>query len=358
MLTIGSLNLDRPVLLAPMEDITDRPFRRLARRFGASIVYTEFISSEGLIRSVAKTRSKAVLSPDEHPVGIQIYGNREEAMVEAARLSEAVGPDLLDLNFGCPARKVACKKAGVGAGAGLLRDPDLLLSITRSVIRAVSIPVTVKTRLGWDDSSIIILDLARRLEDAGVAALTLHARTRCQGYKWQADWSWIARVKQALSIPVIGNGDVREPEDALRMFRETGCDGVMIGRGAMGNPWIFSRTRSLLDRGIDPGPPDIRERVGIYLEMMDSAVSEKGERRGVLEMRSHFSGYLKGVPHISDLRAAIMTQTTVAGIQKHIGEFLSYLRTGVVPEWFPQASGGRGVSGAAQARPPLRMAGT
>jgi tRNA-dihydrouridine synthase B len=333
MLKIGALELDRPVLLAPMEEITDRPFRRLARRHGADLVYTEFVSSEALVRSAAKTRAKMTLADDEHPVGIQIYGNREEALAEGARLAEAMGPELIDLNFGCPAKKIACKNGQIGAGAGLLREPELLLSLTRAVVRAVSLPVTVKTRLGWDDSSIIILDLARRLEDLGVAAITLHARTRNQGFKNQADWRWIEQVKRAVSIPVIGNGDIREPEHALRMFSETGCDAVMIGRGAIGNPWIFSRTQACLHGLPDPGPPSIAERIEAYLELLELSVREKGEPRGVLEMRKHLSGYLKGVHRVSALRARLMELTSLASIRAALAEFARFLETGTAPPW-------------------------
>jgi tRNA-dihydrouridine synthase B len=333
MFEVGRIRLDRPILLAPMEDVTELPFRRLCRRHGADVVYTEFVSSEGLIRAAARTRAKIALSPDEHPVGIQIYGNREAALVEAARISEAVEPDLIDINFGCPARKVACSAHGIGAGSGLLRDPDLLLSLTRAVVRAVSLPVTVKTRLGWDDSSIIIEDLARRLEDTGIAALTLHARTRCGRFRGQADWSWIEKVKRAVSIPVVGNGDVREPQDAARMFRETGCDAVMIGRAAIGNPWIFARARAYLATGVDPGEPDLEARIEAYLQLLSETVADKGEPRGVYEMRKHLSGYLKGVPQVSALRAQLMREITSEGVRRAIADFQEYRRGGAAPEW-------------------------
>ncbi len=321
MFRVGTISIDHPVILAPMEDVTEQPFRRLCRRHGADVVYTEFVSAEGLIRAAAKTRAKILLAPDEHPIGIQIYGNREAALVEAAQISEAVGPDLIDINFGCPAPKVACKAGGIGAGSGLLREPELLLSLTRAVVRSVALPVTVKTRLGWDESSIIIEDLARRLEDTGIAALTIHARTRSQRFRGEADWSWIARVRKAISIPLIGNGDVREPADVRTMFEETGCDGVMIGRGAMGNPWIFSRARALLAQGWDPGPPAFGERIRAFLELLDESVKEKGEPRGVYESRKHLSGYLKGVPLVSNLRARLMEETTAAGVRARIEEF-------------------------------------
>jgi len=320
---IGSLTFDRPIFLAPMEAVTERPFRRQCRRMGADMVYTEFVSAEALIREIASSRDKILLAPDEHPVGIQIYGNREEALVEATRLSEEMGPDLIDINFGCPVKKVACK--GVGSGSGLLRHPELLLSLTKSVLDAATLPVTVKTRLGWDDDTIIITDLARRLEDMGVAALTLHARTRCQMFKGRADWEWIAKVKEAVSIPVIGNGDVNDPSDVLRMFEETGCDAVMIGRGAIGNPWIFARAQALLRGEPDPGPPTFEDRIDIYLRLLDENIGEKGERRAVLEMRKHLSGYLRGMPNISWLRGRLMQESDRAGVQAGVDDYLAHL---------------------------------
>ncbi|MEZ4654734.1 MAG: tRNA dihydrouridine synthase DusB [Candidatus Eisenbacteria bacterium] len=324
MFRVGQIELDRPVLLAPMEAVTERPFRRQCRRHGAGIVYTEFISAEALIRRVANAQEKALLAPDEHPVGIQIYGNRHEALIEATELSERMGPDLIDINFGCPVKKVACK--GIGAGSGLLREPDLVVSLTEAVIGATRLPVTVKTRLGWDHQSIVIVDLARRLEDIGVAALTLHARTRCQMFKGDADWDWIAQVKQAVSIPVIGNGDVTTPDDVLRMFAHTGCDAVMVGRGAIGNPWIFSRARALLDGGVDPGPPSFEQRIAGYLEILDESIVEKGEPRAVREMRKHLASSLRGMPGIAWLRGRLMAEADRAGVQRAVESYLEKLR--------------------------------
>jgi tRNA-dihydrouridine synthase B len=295
-----------------MDDVTERPFRRACRRLGADLVYTEFVSSEGLIRNVPDTKGRIRLAPDEHPVGIQIYGNREEALVAATHMSEEAGPDLIDINFGCPAKKVACK----GAGAGMLREPDRLVEITAAVVRSTRLPVTVKTRLGWDHESILIIDLARRLEDIGVRALTLHARTRQQAFKGEADWEWIARVKRAVSIPIIGNGDVRTPEDVARMFDATGCDAVMIGRAAIGNPWIFSRTKAYLATGVDPGPPSLSAQIDLCLSMIAESIEEKGERRGVCEHRRLLGGILRGFPHAADTRAAAMREPTVEGLKQ------------------------------------------
>ncbi len=316
---IGRLQFERGLFLAPMEDVTERAFRRVCRRLGADLVYTEFVSSEALIRSVAKSAGKIRLADDEHPVGIQIYGNRKEALVEAAALSEAAGPDLIDINFGCPVKKIACK----GAGSGMLREPERLVELSQAVVDAVRLPVTVKTRLGWDSSSIGIVDLARRLEDAGVAAITLHARTRQQMFKGQAEWEWIARVKAAVSIPVIGNGDVRTPQDAARMFEETGCDAVMIGRAAIGNPWIFRRTKEYMATGCDPGPPSLAGQLETYYEQLAETIPEKGERRAILEMRRQLGTILRGAPQIAALRAAAMQVTNLEEIRTLLDSYLA-----------------------------------
>lgn len=328
-MSLPGVDHPRPLLLAPLDDITDRTMRRIARRFGADAVVTEFISAEGLIRDAQKSFRKLELAPDEHPVAIQIFGSRIESVVRAARVAEAAGPDWVDLNFGCPARKVA----GKGGGAGLLREPEKLEAMTRAVVTAVDLPVTAKVRLGWDEQSLNVIEIARRLEAAGVAYVTVHARLRSQGYGVRSDWSRIAAVKEAVSIPVVGNGDVRTPEDAERMFRETGCDGVMIGRAAMGNPWLFAQARAWLDHRRHLVPPSLEARFAVVIEHLREAVAEKGERRAVIEMRKHYSGYLKGLPHASRLRAALMDLYDLAAVETLLGRYAAWSRTaGGAPE--------------------------
>ncbi len=305
--SIPGVTRERPLLLAPMDSITDRPFRRLARRYGADMVTTEFVSVEGLIHDAPKSFSKLTLADDEHPVAIQVFGSRIESVVAGARLAEGAGPDCVDLNFGCPARKVA----GKGGGAGLLRTPEKLEEMTREVVRALTLPVTAKVRLGWDLESINVLDVCRRLERAGARAVTVHARTRSQTYGAVPDWSWIQRVKEAVSIPVIGNGNVQTPEDAERMFEETGCDAVMVGRAATGNPWIFREIRHYLDTGQRCAPPSPEERIEVLLGYVREAVREKGEWRGVIEARKLHRGFLRGLPGAAKLRASLMVPTTV-----------------------------------------------
>jgi tRNA-dihydrouridine synthase B len=304
MITIGSLALDRPLLLAPMEDVSDQPFRLMCRRLGADVVYTEFISSEGLVRDARKCLEKLRLADGERPVGIQIFGSSVEVMVEAARIAEQAGPELIDINIGCPVKSVACK----GAGAGLLQDPDLMAAIVDGIVGAVRLPVTVKTRLGWDDDSIRIIENARMFERLGVRALAIHGRTRAQQRKGEADWEWIRRAKEAVSIPVFGNGDIRDPQEAIRMFDEYHVDGVMIGRAAIADPWIFWRAKVYRDTGrvpeIEPG-----ERIGTALEHLDLSVEFKGTPRGVIEFRKHWKGYLRDLPNGADARSDIMRLT-------------------------------------------------
>ncbi|MGH7570893.1 MAG: tRNA dihydrouridine synthase DusB [Gemmatimonadota bacterium] len=304
MITIGSLALDRPLLLAPMEDVSDQPFRLMCRRLGADVVYTEFISSEGLIRDARKCLEKLSLADGERPVGIQIFGASVEVMVEAARIAEQARPELIDINIGCPVKSVACK----GAGAGLLQDPDLMAAIVRGIVEEVDLPVTVKTRLGWDNDSIRIVENARMFERLGVQALAIHGRTRAQQRKGAADWEWIRRAREAVSIPVFGNGDIREPAEAIRMFDEYGVDGVMIGRGAIADPWIFLRAKAYRDTGRVPEiEPD--ERIGTALEHLDLSVEFKGTPRGVVEFRKHWKGYLRELPDAGEVRSDLMRLT-------------------------------------------------
>lgn len=305
---IGPVDLgDKPLLLAPMEDVTDSPFRLMCRRKGASIVYTEFISSEAIIRDSDIAMHKMDFQEEERPFGVQIFGGREEAMEGAAKVAEQNNPDVVDINFGCPVYKIVKK----GAGAGCLKDIDMMERMTATVVDAVKTkPVTVKTRLGWDDSTIMIQDVALMLQRVGVKALTVHARTRNQKYKGDARWDWLKKLKNTpgLEIPVIGNGDVTTPQDARRMFDETGVDGVMIGRGAIGNPWIFEHTRHYLETGELLPEPTVDERIELCAEQLRRSVEHHGETYGVIIMKKHYGQYLKGVRNSRQLRAKIMEQ--------------------------------------------------
>ena len=303
---IGTVTLrDRPLFLAPMEDVTDASFRYICKQYGADMLYTEFVSSDGLIRDAAKTLAKMRLYEEERPVGIQIYGHIPEAMVEAAVRAEAAGPDLIDINFGCPVSKIARR----GAGSGMMREPDKLVEITRRVFEAVSLPVTVKTRLGWDEESKIIVELAERLQDAGIAALTIHGRTRSQLYRGEADWSLIGAVKAnpRMRIPIIGNGDIATPQQAEEAFRRYGVDGVMIGRATFGHPWLFREIRHYLDTGELLPPMGVAERVALARRHLAKSIEVKGERAGVLEMRRHLSCYFKGLDNFRETRLKLVT---------------------------------------------------
>ncbi len=304
MIVLGDLVLDRPLLLAPMEDVSDMPFRIMCRKLGADLVYTEFISSEGLVRDVRACLEKMRIDEGERPVGIQIFGSSADVMVEAARIAERAAPEIVDINIGCPVKSVACD----GAGAGLLRDPARMAAIVEGIVGAVSLPVTVKTRLGWDESSIRILENARLFERLGVKALSIHGRTRAQQRKGTADWEWIRRAKQEVSIPVFGNGDVKTPEEAIEAIDRYGVDGVMIGRGAIANPWIFCQAKAYRDTGRVPEiPPE--EKIALALEHLALSALHKGLPRGVIEFRKHWKGYFRDLPLASSVRTDLMQMT-------------------------------------------------
>ena len=309
---IGNIEFgQKPVFLAPMEDVTDIGFRLLCKRYGASMVYTEFVSAEALVRSVKSTINKLTISEEERPVGIQIYGRSVEDMVEAAKIVEEAKPDIIDINFGCPVKKVA----GKGAGAGMLQNIPLLLNITREVVKAVKLPVTVKTRLGWTQDNIIIPTLAEQLQDCGISALTIHGRTRSQMYTGVADWNPIAEVKRnpRISIPIIGNGDICSPEDTKRAFDEYGVDAVMIGRATFGRPWIFKEIRDYLE-GRDPDPiMDTQWKLEVLKEQLRINVERIDEYRGILHTRRHLAAtpIFKGIPNFRDTRLAMLRATTV-----------------------------------------------
>jgi putative TIM-barrel protein, nifR3 family len=303
---IGNIDLgDFPLLLAPMEDVSDPPFRRLCKMHGADMLYSEFISSEGLIRDAIKSRQKLDIFDYERPVGIQIFGGDEEAMALSAKIVATVNPDLVDINFGCPVKKVVSK----GAGAGVLKDIDLMVRLTKAVVNSTHLPVTVKTRLGWDEQSINIEEVAERLQDVGICALTIHARTRSQMYKGHSDWSYIAKVKNnpRIHIPIFGNGDIDSPEKASEYRNTYGVDGIMIGRAAIGYPWIFNEIKHYFATGKLLPSPTISDRVEAAKNHLLWSVEWKGERQGVLEMRRHYANYFKGIPNFKEHRQRLVT---------------------------------------------------
>ena len=319
---IGNIELgDKPLFLAPMEDVTDLSFRYVCKMYGADMMYTEFISSDGLVRDAPGTLGKLRIFDYERPIGMQIYGHIPEAMVESALRVEQARPDVIDINFGCPVNKIARR----GAGSGMMREPDRMVEITRKVVDAVRLPVTVKTRLGWDDDSKIIVELAERLQDVGIKALTVHGRTRCQMYKGQADWTLIGEIKRnpRMRIPIIGNGDIKTPEDAAAAFERYGVDGVMIGRATFGHPWIFREIRHYLDTGERLPDMPVREKVALAKMHFAKSLEFKGERRGLLEMRRHLSCYFKNLDNFRETRMRLVTENDpvkVLEILDYIGD--------------------------------------
>lgn len=296
---------DKPLFLAPMEDVTDPSFRYMCKQFGADVVYTEFISADGLIRDASKSLAKLNIDDGERPIGIQIYGNQIEPMVEAARRAAAANPDIVDINFGCPVKKIA----GRGAGSGMMRDVPLMVEMTRQIVEAIDKPVTVKTRLGWDEDSKNIEEIAMRLQDVGIAALTIHGRTRAQMYRGDADWTLIGAVKNnpLIKIPIIGNGDIDSAIKAQEMFDRYGVDGVMIGRATYGRPWIFREIRHYLSTGELLPQPSVMERVEIAKRHLAKSLEVKGDHVGILEMRRHLSNYFKGLPNFKETRLKLVT---------------------------------------------------
>ena len=303
---IGNIILpDFPLLLAPMEDVSDPPFRRLCKLHGADLMYSEFISSEGLIRDAVKSKMKLDIFDYERPVGIQIFGGDEDAMEMSSRIVDAVQPDLVDINFGCPVKKVVCK----GAGAGVLKDVDLMIRLTKAVIKGTNLPVTVKTRLGWDDNSINIDEVAERLQDIGVQALTVHARTRAQMYKGHSDWSHVQRVKNnpRITMPIFGNGDIDSPEKALEYKNKYGLDGMMIGRAAIGYPWIFNEIKHFFVTGTHLPQPTMMDRIEAARNHLTWSMDWKGERVGIVEMRRHYTNYFKNIPAFKEYKQKLVT---------------------------------------------------
>ena len=319
MVKIANIELgDFPLLLAPMEDVSDPPFRLVCKQNGADLMYTEFISSEGLIRDAAKSVMKLDIFEYERPIGIQLFGSDIESMKEAAIIADEANPDLIDINYGCPVKAVACK----GAGAALLQDIPKMVEMTATIVKAVKRPVTVKTRLGWDDSTKNIVDVAERLQDIGISALSIHGRTRSQMYKGPADWTLIGAVKnnQRMKIPIFGNGDVDSPETAVRMKNTYGVDGVMIGRATIGYPWIFNEIKHYLKTGEKLAPPTISQRVDVCKQHLDFSIKWKGDFTGIVEMRRHYANYFKGLDHFKEYRMKLVTTNSYEEILQVLEE--------------------------------------
>lgn len=315
---IGNLNIERPIALAPMEGVTDTSFRIICKRLDADIVYTEFVNAEGLIRLSEKTKHKMFFSEEERPIGIQIYGGLETSMESAAKMAEEMQPDFIDINAGCWVRNVV----GQGAGVGLLKDISKMESVVSSVVKAVKLPVTVKTRLGLDESDIKIIEVAKMVETVGAAALTVHCRTRSQAHKGKVDYSWIPKIKEVVKIPIIVNGGITTPEIAKFVFDSTGCDGIMIGQGAIQNPWIFKEVKYFLETGEHLQKVPIEERIKLLMEHLKLSVQFKGERGGVIEFRKYYSGYLRDFSNVAKLRADLMKYDKVEPIVTELSKYL------------------------------------
>jgi tRNA-dihydrouridine synthase B len=321
MIKIGNIELPEfPLLLAPMEDVSDPPFRALCKEQGADVVYTEFISSEGLIRNAAKSTQKLDIYTKERPVGIQIFGSNLDSMLGAVDIVEKTNPDIIDINYGCPVKKVVCK----GAGAGILKDIPLMVSLTKEIVKRTSLPVTVKTRLGWDEKSIKIVEVAERLQDVGIKAISIHGRTRAQMYKGDADWTQIAAIKNnpRMHIPVFGNGDVNSPEKAKEMRDDFGLDGAMIGRASIGNPWFFDQVKHYLNTGNKKEEPGISDKARMAKRHLEMAVKWKGEVLGVLETRRHYGNYFKGVANFKETKSRILNEKDPIKIFHELDEII------------------------------------
>lgn len=324
MVKIGNIEIGEfPLLLAPMEDVSDPPFRAVCKQNGADLMYTEFISSEGLIRDAAKSRQKLDIFEYERPIGIQLFGGNVDSMREAAEIATAANPDLIDINYGCPVKAVACR----GAGAALLQDIPKMVRMTDEVVKSTYLPVTVKTRLGWDESTKNIVEVAERLQDIGIKALSIHGRTRVQMYKGSADWTLIAKVKEnpRIHIPIFGNGDIDSPQKALEYKNRYGVDGVMIGRATIGYPWIFNEIKHFIKTGEMLTPPDLAERVNVAKQHLDFSIRWKGPKLGVFEMRRHYTNYFKGIQDIKPYRTRLVEAPTAEAVHEILDELANSL---------------------------------
>lgn len=321
MVRIGNIEIGEfPLLLAPMEDVSDPPFRAVCKENGADVMYTEFISSEGLIRQAEKSVQKLDIYDYERPIGIQIFGDKIESMIEAAAIAEEANPEIIDINYGCPVKKVACK----GAGAGILLDLPKMQSMTEEIVKRVNKPVTVKTRLGWDDKTIRIKEVAKRLQDVGIQGLTIHGRTRQQMYKGVADWSYIAEVKnlQDIHIPIFGNGDIDTPEKAFEYRNRYGVDGIMIGRASIGYPWIFNEIKHFMKTGQQLSPPTLEERVKVAKRHLEFSIDWKGPKKGIFEMRRHYTNYFKGIPNFKPFRTRLVETDSPDEVKETLDQIL------------------------------------